>query len=112
MADRVPVMRVSKRLRVVLGATCRTTSRRSLNVVLSDISAEGCCIGERGHLLIKGKRVVVRMHSLEGLPGVVCWVKGDRAGVRFDRPLYAPVLDHLVRTHASVRATINGVRAG
>lgn len=46
-------------------------------------------------------RVVIRPQALEGLTGIIRWISGDCAGVEFDRPLHGPVVDHLVRLHAT-----------
>lgn len=70
---------------------------RMSDVILSDLSAEGCGVTTSDGLLKHGQLVVVRLKSLEGLAGRVVWVKGAKAGVKFDRPLYGPVVEHIVR---------------
>ena len=67
---------------------------------LSDISAEGCCVTTRGLFYRVGASVIIRPEGLEGIAGTVRWVEGCRAGVQFERPLYGPVLEHLVSVHA------------
>lgn len=54
----------------------------------------------RGLYFRVGARVVIRPQGLEGLTGVVRWIDGDYAGVEFDREIYQPVVDHLVRLHS------------
>lgn len=52
--------------------------------------------------------IVVRMQGLEGLTGKVVWTNGKRAGVKFERPLYGPVVEHIVRVQlAAAPATCN-----
>jgi PilZ domain len=70
--------------------------RRS-DIILSDLSEEGCGITAAEGLLKAGQMVVVRLQGLEGLAGQVVWVRGKRAGVKFERPLYGPVVAHLVQ---------------
>jgi hypothetical protein len=85
-----------------MDATCRTSEGGAEDVVLSDISLDGCgLVGSEG-MVQPGQLVIMRMQSLEGLEGTVCWVKATRAGIKFARPLYAPVLDHLVRVQLTV----------
>lgn len=84
---------------ISLAAQCRTQSGLRDRGEISDISAQGCCLRVRGLLFRVGTRVVVRPEGLEGLTGVVRWVDGDFAGVEFDRPIYQPVVDHLIRLH-------------
>jgi len=80
---------------VELKAACRTQSGLRDGGVISNISADGCCV-ETNSLYVKvGVRVLVRPEGMEGLSGVVRWIEGNRAGIRFDVPLYGPVLEHL-----------------
>jgi hypothetical protein len=44
-----------------------------------------------------GDMVVVRPEGLEGLCGVIRWVKAHSAGIEFERALYPAVVDHLHR---------------
>lgn len=80
---------------VELKAACRTQSGLRDSGVISNISAEGCCV-ETNSLYVKvGARVLVRPEGMEGLSGVVRWIEGNRAGIRFDTAIYGPVLEHL-----------------
>jgi hypothetical protein len=92
-----PTPRKSIRYPVFLIASCRNSMGRRSDVILSDISEDGCGITAADGLLKAGQLVVVRLESLEALPGQVVWVRGNRAGVKFERPLYGPVVEHLVR---------------
>jgi hypothetical protein len=83
-----------------MAVQCRTQSGLRDKGEISDISAEGCCVRMRGILFRVGARVVLRPEGMEGLSGVVRWVGGDLAGVEFDRPIYGPVVDHIVAMHA------------
>ena len=82
-------------------ASCRISLGRASDVILSNLSVDGCCITAQEGLLRPGQLVVVRLQSFEGLPGKVCWVRGKRAGVKFDRPLYGPVVEHIVNVQLS-----------
>lgn len=96
--DNVLQMRRSNRHALILPAKCRTRSGFLDHVVISDISAGGCRIDSLGLVMGVGDLVVVRPEGLEGLCGVIRWIKGHSAGIEFERPLYPAVVDHLHRT--------------
>ena len=97
---RIMLPRRSVRRPVLLAAQCRTQSGLRDQGEISDISAEGCCVRTRGIYLRVGARVVLRPDGLEGLSGIVRWVRSDMAGVEFDHPIYGPVVDHIAALHA------------
>ena len=82
-------------------ATCRTSLGRVSDVILSNLSIGGCGVTAQEGLLRPGQLIVIRLQSLEALPGKVCRAKGKRAGVKFDRPLYGPVVEHIVNVQLS-----------
>lgn len=96
--ENVRALRQSSRRALVLPAKCRSRSGFVDHVVISDLSEGGCRIDSLGLVLGAGDMVVVRPQGLEGLCGVIRWTKGHSAGIEFDRPLYAPVVEHLQRT--------------
>ena len=100
MSD-VLIPRRSQRLPVTLTAQCRTLSGMRDKGEISDITAEGCRLRTLSLMLRVGSRVLVRPQGLESLSGVVRWVRGDLAGVEFDRPLYVPIVEHLANLHRS-----------
>lgn len=83
-----------------MAVQCRTQSGLRDDGEISDISAEGCCLRMRGLYFRVGTRLIIRPQGMEGLPGVVRWIRSDFAGVEFDRPIYGPVLEHLAQAHA------------
>jgi hypothetical protein len=89
--------RQSIRYPVWVSATCRTSLGSTSDVILSNLSVDGCGLTTAEGLLRPKQQIVIRLQSIEPLPGKVCWVRGERAGVKFDRPLYGPVVEHLVR---------------
>lgn len=96
--DNVRSLRRTNRLQLVLPARCRSRSGFVDHVVISDISEGGCRIDSLGLVMGIGDMVVVRPEGLEGLCGVIRWVKGHSAGIEFERALYPAVVDHLHRT--------------
>lgn len=95
--DNLRTLRRTNRLYLVLPARCRSRSGFVDHVVISDISEGGCRIDSLGLVMGVGDMVVVRPEGLEGLCGVIRWVKGHSAGIEFDRALYPAVVDHLHR---------------
>lgn len=83
-----------------MAAQCRTQSGLRDRGQISNISAEGCCVSTDRLYLQAGARIVIRPEGMEGLTGVVRWVDGNRAGVEFDAPLYAPIVDHLAAQYS------------
>jgi hypothetical protein len=104
--DKTP--RRSQRKLVSLAAQCRTQSGLRDKGRISDLSSEGCCISTDSLFIKVGARVVIRPDGLEGLTGIVRWISEDKAGVEFDTPVYAPVVDHLA-LHAGRPVKVNTV---
>ncbi|WP_047170557.1 PilZ domain-containing protein [Novosphingobium sp. Rr 2-17] len=81
---------------VAIAVQCRTHSRRRDRGEISDISSEGCCLRLNRSCFRVSSRLMLRPDGLEPMTGVVRWVKGNLAGVEFDRTAYGRVVDHLV----------------
>jgi hypothetical protein len=96
-------LRSSARHAIAADAVCRTAAAK-LSAAVSNLSAHGCCLTTEWQALMTGQHITVRIGELDGFPAQVRWVEGLRAGVVFDRSLYGPVLDHLVRQHAITAA--------
>lgn len=89
--------RRSERQAVTLAVQCRTLSGMRDTGEISDITAEGCCLTTRSLFFRPGTRLIVKPQGMEGMSGVVRWVRGDQAGIEFDRPLYGPIVDFIAR---------------
>lgn len=92
--------RRSHRSAVAMSAHCRTTGGIKSFVALVDLTAEGCCIICDGLSLMVNQRVILAPGELKDLAATVQWVRGSLAGLKFERPLYGPVQEHLARTFA------------
>ncbi|PEQ14363.1 pilus assembly protein PilZ [Novosphingobium sp. PC22D] len=103
--ERLFITREADRKPVEMTAQCRTQNGLRDAGLISDISVNGCCVRTNSLFFRVGTRVVIRPEGLEGLTGIVRWIAGDKAGVQFDHPIYAPVLEHLAQRHA-VQAAI------
>lgn len=91
--------RRAERLALVLPGRCRTIGGIAENVVIHDLSAFGCRIAAGSLAVQPGARVIVKPGTMEGLTGTVRWVGRQVAGIEFEQPLYAPLVDHLHRTY-------------
>ncbi len=96
-------LRRSARLALVLLARCRALNGFGDDVVIHDLSPEGCRIVSCALSVRWGARVIVRPQGIEGLSGIVRWLRGHQAGIEFDRPLYPPVVEFLYRRYADFR---------
>lgn len=67
-----------------------------------DLSARGCCIEAEDKPPRIKSRIILRPEGLDGLAAQVQWVRGRQFGAAFDRPIYAPVLEHFIRKHAAL----------
>lgn len=96
MSDAIPEQRHEGRQPILMDVRCRLAPGRTAHVSLSQISTTGCQFRIREGLVAVGQHVVVKAKGLEGLPGAIRWVLGDRAGMAFEQPLHPAVLDHLL----------------
>lgn len=88
---------------VHIGGGLAANIRPSLPILVTDLSTGGCGIEHDFHVE-EGVRVWVRLPGLENLPARVAWVDGRRAGLAFDNPLHAAVVEHIVGTAADGEA--------
>lgn len=71
--------------------TCRA------EIAVTDLSTAGCRIGTRNGELALGSALFVKLDHLAPLRATVRWHEAGIAGLEFDRPLYVPVLEHLLK---------------
>lgn len=85
-----------------MSATCRTATGRAGNVVITDLTAEGCCIFTMAVALSAGLKVRIQPANFQVLVGAVRWAGRGYAGIHFEKPLYGPVAEHLQKTFAAI----------
>lgn len=104
MPDSSMLSRVSQRHKVAIASTCRSSAGNILQVILEDISPEGCCISSQGRFLLSvGESVSIHPESFFGLRGKIRWLKSNRAGIEFCRPLDQMDLERLLRMNSDRR---------
>lgn len=79
---------------------------RSFGYII-DLSAGGCCIQTPEKPPRVGSRIIVRPDGLDGLNARVQWIRGRQFGAAFDRAIYAPVLEHFIRKHATLASLVS-----
>jgi hypothetical protein len=95
-------VRKSERRQVLILAKCRRRAGISDPVSITDLSAEGCSISYPCSSLKVGQPVTIKPATMDGIAGTVRWVTMEGAGIEFERPLYAPVVEHLQREFANL----------
>ena len=93
--------RRSRRLALAMPARCRMLSGFVEDVVIRDISPEGCRIMGYALNIRPDTKVVVRPAGMEGLCGTVRWAGRYEAGIEFERPLHPAVAEHMHRSYAT-----------
>jgi hypothetical protein len=76
-------------------AQCRTRRGGVHEVRVLDISTAGLMVDKRAVQMEEGDRVLIKLPGLAWLPLSVLWIEDARAGLLFEEPLYAAVLEHL-----------------
>lgn len=69
--------------------TCRVPAR-PCRVVMHDLSHEGCRIELHEMIADLGGTALLELPGAERFPGRVIWVRGNQAGLRFERRLGKP----------------------
>jgi hypothetical protein len=88
--------RRDERRRMLMSGRCRIAPGQSPEVWLIEISRSGCQITVREGLLARGQHVLIKTGGIAGLAGTVRWTRGEVAGIEFDEPLQAPLLELMV----------------
>lgn len=104
MAEEPRINRRAPRGDVRMAARCRSSTGLHDEGWLEDISAEGCCLVSRAIAFRVGSRIVICPQGLEGVTGIVRWATATKAGIEFDSPLYAPMVEHLWNSYGSNQA--------
>lgn len=79
--------------------TVRCENGHKLRAILSNLTEAGCAITTMDMPLALGRHLVLHPEGMEGLTGQVIWNEAGTIGFRFDRPLYGPVVEHLISRH-------------
>lgn len=89
------VVRRSNRMPVAVRASLRLTRGTKFDVVVTNLTREGCCIFASYLNLRTGDYVGLRFAELEYLHAIVRWSTDAMVGLEFTHPLYGPVAEHL-----------------
>ena len=78
-------------------AQCRLKSGTVSGIIVLDVTIAGCMIDRCALSFTPEQRLLIKLPGLEFVGATVSWVDGDKAGLMFERPLYEPVLNHLLK---------------
>lgn len=101
MADEPRVWRRSERLRITFFARYKTPAEQDCDVVIVNVTPEGCCLTLNGAVMAVGQHVLIRLESGEALTGTVRWVRDGQAGLLFEDYLDKKRLEYLRREHST-----------
>lgn len=69
------------------------SSGKTHAMFFSQISASGCRIAEEGCALEPGDRIEIALGPVDEVTATVRWARDNLAGVEFDEPLDAPIVE-------------------
>ena len=91
--------RQAERIGVSLPAGLRQRGAPGVLVEVSDLSTHGFRV--QTHLDLEPHATVwLRLPGLEPRAATVAWIRGQSLGCAFDRPLYPPVLETIIRRYS------------
>ncbi len=91
-----PNTRIADRNAVTIPATYRTGTGVRRDVTLTDISATGARFYEKIGYLPRGALINIRIDGMGPFDAAVVWQSSGDTGIQFAKPLYGPILDHIV----------------
>ncbi|WP_158610993.1 PilZ domain-containing protein [Aurantiacibacter spongiae] len=93
--------RIERRHDIAIVGRLRTTTG-ARDVTILDISERGCRIRDRMGRLPENTSVTIKIGPIGPVDSVARWREGELVGLRFDRPLYPAVMEH-IRQHFDLR---------
>jgi hypothetical protein len=88
-------------LRVTYFARCKTPAEQECDVVIVNVTPEGCCLIHNGAAMQIGLHLLIRLESGEALHGQVRWIRDGQAGILFDEYIDRPRMEYLRREHST-----------
>lgn len=101
--------RSTKRPEVTLPAKCRIGSFTAL-LTVSDLTHKGCRLSGLAMRARVGEKVIVSPDGLQPITAYVAWTRMNQLGVRFERPLYPSVVEHLIRMYPAAATEVTPTR--
>ena len=84
---------------VIMNARLRLTGGKGFDVIVTELTAAGCSISRVSVELRLNQPVSIKLDTLDYVKGSISWASDATAGIEFERPLYAPVVEPLQRLH-------------
>lgn len=92
--------RTTGRNAVAIPATCTIGERGAVEVLVTDLGANGCRMHNAAVGVTKAAPLVLRFAAGEPIGASLKWIKGGALGVRFDQTLSEQVLEVLLAQQA------------
>lgn len=73
------------------------TSAGAREVMILDLSKNGCRFRERTSHLVSGSGLTIKVGSIGPLAAVVMWARNGEVGAQFHNPLHPSVLEHMTQ---------------
>lgn len=87
--------RLEVRLPLLRSARCHDARGQATQGQLLDLSASGCQMLTTRNPFAVDVAVSVRLVGLEGIAARIQWVQEGAMGIKFERPLYQPIVEYL-----------------
>lgn len=94
-ADRAETLRGYERVQVDAEVGLRRAGKLHFRVRIYDLCPNGC----KAEFIDRpevGEQVWIKFDGMEAMEAHVRWIAGPRAGIKFERPIYAAVFDMLL----------------
>ncbi len=91
--------RNARRARVVIQAKLRIIGGKGFDVTVTALDAEGCAFIKPNVMLREKQKVAIKLDTLDFVPAIVRHASDEEGEIEFERPLYGPVVEHLLRSH-------------
>ena len=98
--DREPRLtreRMEERQPIAIAGIIRTANHRS-DVILRDLSQQGCRFVAKNSSLPRGALLTIRIGSIGPIDAEVMWSQEEITGIRFREPLHSSVFAHICQS--------------
>lgn len=92
----LPPRRTTKRCSITAEANLRRPGKTTYRVRICDLSPGGCKLEFVDRPLLD-EVVWLKFDGFDAFEASICWVEGTLTGLQFQREIYTPIFEHLVR---------------
>jgi hypothetical protein len=96
--------RLSDRIATRIPAEIRSAQGARYNLVISDLSVDGCAIVSSNRPLKPGQAYGLKIRNLEVLGSIAAWTNEGASGLRFEQSLHPAVAAHFAALYPPPQA--------